>query len=234
MFVAAKDAFVHQGFLEIADFFGPDMRWDWCNSHDQKGHQEASRYATNDDFVRGTGVFIYQNLGLMVQGIHRPYIAHLLNMCRDRNGGTGIDVGAGGGQLGIALHELGFSVSFADIQSLSLKYLSWRLHRRGLMLPIYNLDSGVPIPRHNLAVCFDVLEHLVEEEQIRLLAKLDEMAEIVMVNMIHAEIDALHFGVDADRLTSHIKGSFHRESFYPDENGNPRQTLVIYGEGLKE
>src|SRR3990167_9698304 len=106
---------LHPDFYELAEYLGPQMRFEWCDAQDIKGHNEAGRDKTNEDFVRQTHVFLYQNIGLMEQGIHRPYIAHLLGLAADLGPSTVLEAGPAAGQLGLALHTLGFAVSFADI-----------------------------------------------------------------------------------------------------------------------
>lgn len=234
--VPREGQYLHPDYYELAEFFGPDMRWDWLGSDDKKGEADSARFVNNDDFIRRTHVFCYQNLGLMTQGIHRPYIARMLNMAADHGQSKFIDVGAGGGQLGLAMHTLGFQVSFADIQSVSLMYLVWRLHKRRLALPVYNLDSDTQIQRQHMAACFDVLEHLTEPEQDALLDRLDTIAEVVLVNLVHGdgtELPGLHYKLDPDRIKARV-GKHLSEGFYPDAGGKPRQTLLIYGERVRE
>lgn len=235
MLVAQNGAYIHPDYYELAEFFGREMRWDWLGAGDEKGEVEAARYTNNEDFMRHTGVFCFQNVGLMTQGIHRPYIARMLDATRDMGPVRFIDVGAGGGQLGLAMHTLGFEVSFADIQSVSLIYLVWRLHRRGLNLPVYSLDGNPKIPRQQMAACFDVLEHLGETEQGELLKRLDEMADLVFVNLIHDRrpgMAGVHFEVSSERI-GHLVGPHSLEDFYPDKDGLPRQSLLVYGKGIR-
>ena len=226
---------LHPDFYELADYFGPLMHYDWCDSDDDKGHEEAERYRTNEDFVRMTHVFLYQNIGLMEQGIHRPYIAHLLRLTADLGPMSVIEVGPAAGQLGLALHTLGFRVSFADIWSQSLMFLIWRLHRRRLNLPVYVWDSRLTvIPQHDFAICFDVLEHLTTfEEQTKTLDELAKVGLVVMINLVlEEESHGAHTALDAPRIIQYIKSKWDPvavEDHYPDANGVPRQKLVIYG-----
>lgn len=226
----------HQEWFELERYFGPDMRWDWCTCLDDKADQEAKVFGNNIEFIEKSQVFIYQGLGLMIAGIHRPYISRILSMTADKGPLSLIDVGSGSGQFGLAMHTLGFRVSFADVWSQSVKFLIWRLKERRLDLPIFVLnDPKTEIPQHNLATCFDVLEHIPGlEEQKKMLDRLGEMAGAVFVNLVRGESHAMHFGLDFEALTKHVldKWAGAAEDFYPDENGVARQRLLTYGDDI--
>jgi hypothetical protein len=234
-----EDLFIHSDFMELARYLDTEFDFNWCGSGDEKVFTDAGRYATNDEFVRDTLVFCYQNIGLMEQGIHRPYIARLLEMTADWPAPSLIDVFAGGGQLGLALHTLGFRVSFTDLASRSLEWLKWRLQERQLYLPVYNWDEQADeIPQHDFAVCFDVLEHLTPDEQHDLLERLAKIGRTVMVNLIvdrRPEMDGVHLEMRPLEVIewSMARWSGRAWSFYPDPAGEPRQWLVVYGEGVK-
>ena len=230
---SAKYPYFHPDYLELLEFYGPEFRLDWCDADDGKGTQDANsdKYKDNEDFIRNTRVFVYQSIGLMVQGIHRPYIAKLLELTADQPASI-IEVGAGGGQLGLALHTFGYKVSFADLYSQSFNFLTWRLHKRGLELPVYCLDfASVEIPQHDVAICFDVMEHCEPDEQLRLLHRLADMGKSVMVNLIADDAHAgLHFPVDFDKITSHCEEHWTTwwKNYY-----DGRQRLLIYGDGVR-
>jgi hypothetical protein len=227
---------LHHDFQELALFLGPEFNLKWCDASDEKGHIEAQKYATNAEFMRDTLIFCYQNIGLMAEGIHRPYIAKLLDMAGDAPMPSVIDVGAGGGQLGLALHTLGWRVSFADIFGRSWTWLNWRLQHRRLFLPLYIWNAvDVVIPRHNFALCFDVMEHLTPDEQHKLLENLAIVGEIVMVNLVIETRDmAMHTKINAQAITDWIGERWNgwATPYYPDEHGEPRQWLLIYGDGV--
>lgn len=231
---------VHPDFMELSDYLGPQFNYNWCNASDEKGHEDANsgKYKNNDEFVRNTHIFCYQSIGLMIQGIHRPYIAKILELTADEGPVTLIEIGAGGGQLGLAFHTLGFDVSFADLHSFSQQFLLWRLRQRKLNLPVYTLDmADVEIPKHDVAVCFDVMEHCDSEEQFRLMHRCAEMGNSVFMNLIRgdgSELGGLHFAVDIDKLTAYAVAHWKTAwlDYYPDTGGVYRQRLLIYGNGV--
>ena len=233
--------YIHEDFYELLRYLGPAFNLAWCNASDQKGQQDASsgRYATNEEFIRNTLVFAYQSIGLMTYGIHRPYIAKLLELIPNQFPVTVLDYGAGGGQLGLALHTLGFVVSFADMNSQSLNFLQWRLRERRLNLPVYILDMpDLEIPHHDVCACFDVIEHCDPDAQLSIIHKCAEIGDTVFVNLIRDDREKshkLHFPIDMDGLTNYVSANWPTwyQDYYPDDNGVFRQRLLIYGEGVK-
>lgn len=232
--------YIHPDFLELQDYLGTQFKLEWCDASDTKGKTDAnSGYKSNDDFIRNTMVFCYQSIGLMAQGIHRPYISKLLDVTHDMGSCSVLDYGSGGGQIGLALHTLGYKVSFADLYSQSSLFLSWRLRRRGLNLPVYLLDfASVVIPHHNIAVCFDVIEHCDHDEQLRIIHHLADLADSVFINLIRGtggEIPGLHFEVNPEELTSYISNLWPcwSSDYYKDDSGVYKQRLIIYGEKVR-
>lgn len=231
--------YYHPDFFELQEYLGPLFKLDWCDARDDKAETEALLSTDdNDTFMRSTMVFAYQNIGLMTRGIHRPYLAKLLEYTAEQYGVTILDVGAGGGQIGLALHTLGYKVSFADIYSQSMFFLLWRLRQKKLDLPVYCLDFdgayNQEIPRHNICVCFDVLEHLPRDEQTKLLEKMgDKWGEAIFVNLVRdSKHPGIHGDVNFDFLTNFVSQRWTTtySDHYPEPgNGTPRQRLLIYG-----
>ena len=167
MIISPQGTSIHQSFWELLEYDPQGFRIEWCSSRDEKGNEEAAKYKDEYEFARDTMIYCYQGIGLMGQGIHRPYIARLLAMTADKLGVSVLDVGSGSGQLALALHELGYTVSMADLWGQSIRFAAWRFRRRGIEIPIYILNSAPPvqIPSHNIVTCFDVLEHLAPDDQ---------------------------------------------------------------------
>lgn len=231
MLIIGNRIMLHPDFYELSDYLGPAFRLDWCDATDDKLVDERARYTDEIDFVRNTQIFCYQSIGLAYQGIHRPYLAEFLRRTANQAGISVIDVGAGGGQFGLALHTLGYSVSFADIYSQSQLFTVWRLRRRGLTLPVFSLDDDwTLIPRHDWATCLDVLEHLTPEAQRDWLERLARLGKRVLVNLIAGEggeLPGVHRAVDVDALLGFVRSRWpvYSEAFY-----GGRQHLLIYGE----
>jgi hypothetical protein len=77
--------------------------------------------------------------------------------------------------------EAGYRVEFADFDNPSVAFLRWRLDRRGVSVPVHDLDAVVP-GGFDLAYAFDVIEHV--DDPYAFLRELEGRAEIVMVNLL--------------------------------------------------
>ena len=144
---------------------------------------------------------------------------------------TVLDFGAGGGQTGLALHTLGFRVSFAELYSQSFNWLTWRLHERRLNLPVYCLDmANIEIPKHDVVICFDVIEHCEPDEQLRLMHQCADYGGTVFMNLISDnKHDKLHFPVDVKALTQYANDNWPT---WAKDYYEGKQRLLIYGEGV--
>ena len=232
-----NDFWLHDSFLELQAFLGPAFKPSYCGSDEQKALDDRAAFpGTDEEWTVSTDIFCYQNIALAIQGIHRPYLAKLLAATADRHGPTILDYGAGGGQVGLGLHFLGFHVGFADIPGRSLMWLIYRLRQLRLPLPVYVLGEGARIPRHNIVLCFDVIEHMPRPQQEATLELLGMLGEAVFVNLIRDDDHpGVHVPVDFDGLTEFVKARWkcEVEDFYPDpETGLPRQRLLVYGEAV--
>jgi SAM-dependent methyltransferase len=95
-----------------------------------------------------------------------------------------LDYGCGIGTDGLRLHRLGYTVAFADFDNPSTKYLRWRLQRRGIDAPVFDVDTDVP-SGHDLVFSFDVIEHV--EDPWAFLDRLERLGGIVAVNLLEPE-----------------------------------------------
>ena len=224
---------IHPDFFELQRYLGPQFNLNWCNASDTKGKEDANsgRYTGNENFIRNTMVFCYQDIGLATQHIHNPYIAKLLECTSDMQCSI-LDYGAGGGQIGLALHTLGYRVSFADLYSQSLMFLIWRLQERKLDLPVFMISDDAIIPHHDMVVCFDVIEHCNPDTQMTVIHKTAELGSSVFMNLIRGsgdELSGLHFEVDIDKITDYISANW--KCWWKDYYDG-RQRLLIFGDGV--
>ena len=225
---------LHPSFMELQDYLGPAFKPNWCEPGEEKARDDRAAFkGTDEEWTAETHIFAYQNIALAVMGIHRPYIAKLLEQSGDRWGLSVLDYGAGGGQVGIGLHYLGYKVSFADIPSASLMWLMWRLRKLRLDLPVYAIHPDIEIPHHDAVLCFDVLEHLPETTRESILIRLGEIGSIVLVNLVRDEegTEGVHHALDFEAVTAFVRSRYPMcaEDFYPGKDGKPRQRLLIYG-----
>jgi 2-polyprenyl-3-methyl-5-hydroxy-6-metoxy-1,4-benzoquinol methylase len=110
-----------------------------------------------------------------------------------RRGRRVIDYGSGIGSDAIVFANAGYDVTLADVSSRLLEFAAWRCARRGLVVRTIDLKrERLPVRRFDIALCFDVLEHVLRP--FRALCQLHS-------GMIPGGLLFLHapFGVDADR-----------------------------------
>jgi SAM-dependent methyltransferase len=76
-------------------------------------------------------------------------------------GRTYLDYGSGIGSDAVAFAEAGFDVTVADISDILLGFAEFRCRKRGATVRKIDLKKeGLPENRFDVAVCFDVLEHV--------------------------------------------------------------------------
>jgi SAM-dependent methyltransferase len=72
-----------------------------------------------------------------------------------------LDYGSGIGSDALVFAEAGFRITLADISDLLMAFAAFRLRKRGFTVSTIDLKNGrVPADSFDVAVCFDVLEHI--------------------------------------------------------------------------
>ena len=123
----------------------------------------------------------------------------------------------------------GYRVTFADFANPSTAYLRWRLERRGVTAPVYDLDADELPGGFDLAYAFDVIEHVAEP--FAFLAELERRSQRVLVNLLEPEPGetALHHELPIAELLEHAAASGLRS--YALHHG--RSHLVLYEPGKR-
>jgi len=243
-----EGTYFNPDFLDLLEYFGPFFRLEWCNPIEAKldVEWEEGEYESIEDFHRRSFIMLYHEIGLMSLGLSRQYIAQILDMTAGKANTSVLVVGGGSGQLGLALHTLGFKVSFADNFGQSLYFLAWRLRRRKLNRPIYILDDiDTVISEHHLAVCLDFIGRI--EHQGRRLALLDRLADlgkIVMVNLPYQKGSGPRPVIDPIGLANYVTAKYgcfiedyfspYRDGIKPIEGAQPWERLLIYGKTVDQ
>ena len=93
-------------------------------------------------------------------------IHHRTLVCLDQASSRGvgrrlIDYGSGIGSDAIVFGQAGYEVTLADVSTPLLKFAAWRCARRGLAVKTIDIRTRPLPPRaYDVALCFDVLEHV--------------------------------------------------------------------------
>src|SRR5690606_7087017 len=87
----------------------------------------------------------------------------LRDLACTRPGRAYLDYGSGIGSDAVVFAEAGFHVTLADISDVLLGFAAYRCRRRGASVRVVDLKSApLPMDDIDVAVCFDVLEHIPE------------------------------------------------------------------------
>ena len=204
----------------LGDAFDPALLAD----HEQAVVREWEAAGSEDELYRTSQAYLYDLTAFATHATKRPYHDVILRALPD--GGRLIDVGCGIGADGLRLLDAGYDVAFADFDNPSTAYLRWRLARRGRTeVRVYDLDAG-PLPAgHDLAYCFDVIEHVADPWA--LLDRLEATADQVLVNFLDPEPGEtpLHHDLPVAALLGHVA----RRHLHEYRLLNFRSHLVRYG-----
>jgi SAM-dependent methyltransferase len=146
---------------------------------------EEEREEVGDEVTlyRTSRAYLYNLTGFAMTGTKLPYLRALTGKVRP--GASVLDYGCGIGSDGLLLLEAGYRVAFADFDNPSTRYLRWRLDRRGLEAPVYDLDRDAVPGGFEAAYAFDVIEHV--DDPVGLLAEMESRARVVAVNLLEED-----------------------------------------------
>lgn len=150
-------------------------------------HKEAialERQTSNDEstFYRTSQVYLYELTMFGRWQVKTPYLMDVMRL--QPAPARVLDYGSGIGTDGLRMQHLGYDVAFADFDNPCSRYLRWRLARRGIEAPVYDVEQEVP-GGHDVVLCFDVIEHV--EDPWGFLARLESLGSLVVVNLLEPE-----------------------------------------------
>jgi SAM-dependent methyltransferase len=195
--------------------------------HGEEVEAELARIGDEGTLYRTSEAYLYDLTAFAMWETKVPYRAAVMRAVKP--GASVLDYGCGIGSDGLRLLASGYRVAFADFANPSTRYLRWRLERRGLSAPVYDLDAGGPPGGFDLAYAFDVIEHV--EDPFAFLAALEDRGRLVLVNLLEpAPGDtALHHELPVAGLIEHAIASGLRS--YALHHG--RSHLVLYAPGTR-
>ena len=141
-----------------AVFKGTEMMKDEWNSRSPQNPDDIV------DFYKETENYIFE-LAWWHRGLERKHLtATTIKICERNDSKKILDFGCGIGQDGISLAEAGFDVTLADLPGKTFDFAKWRVKRKGLKVGLVNSDELNE--KYDTILCFDVLEHLWEPNQM--------------------------------------------------------------------
>jgi SAM-dependent methyltransferase len=165
---------------ELKEYLGDAYDHARLQRYEQAVDEELAEVGDEPTLYRTSQMYLYNLTAFAMSRTKEPYLADLTDLVPP--GSRVLDYGCGIGSDGLLLLEAGYDVGFADFANPSTEYLRWRLRKRGLEAPIYDLDSAPPPPGWDAAYSFDVIEHV--EDPFAFLAGLERLATLVVVNFL--------------------------------------------------
>jgi SAM-dependent methyltransferase len=207
---------------ELREYLGDDYDHSLLQRWQEALDEELERIGDEQALYRSSQMYLYNLTAFAMSGTKEPYIADLTRLVAP--GARVLDYGCGVGSDGLLLLEAGYEVGFADFANPSVEYLRWRLRKRGLEAPVYDLDSGAPPPGWDAVFAFDVIEHV--DDPLAFLGQLEQLAKLVAVNLLEPGPDEpdVHHPLPVRALLAHV--ATRRIRRYRRYHG--RSNLVMY------
>jgi SAM-dependent methyltransferase len=210
---------------ELKEYLGDSYDHVRLQRYEEAVDQELAQVGDESTLYRTSQMYLYNLTAFAMSRTKEPYLADLTDLVP--RGSRVLDYGCGIGSDGLLLLEAGYDVGFADYANPSTDYLRWRLRKRGLDAPIYDLDAEPPGPGWDAAYSFDVIEHV--DDPFGFLANLERLASLVVVNFLEPLPDEpdVHRELPISALLDH--SSLQRLRRYRIYHG--RSHLVLYQPG---
>jgi SAM-dependent methyltransferase len=210
---------------ELREYLGDSYDHARLQRYEEAVDEELAQVGDEPTLYRTSQMYLYNLTAFAMSRTKEPYLSDLADLVP--SGSRVLDYGCGIGSDGLLLLEAGYEVGFADFANPSTEYLRWRLARRGLEAPIYDLDTSPPGAGWGAAYSFDVIEHV--EDPFAFLANLERLATLVVVNFLEPLPDEpdVHHELPIPALLDHAAARRLRR--YRIYHG--RSHLVLYEGG---
>ena len=187
---------------ELKEYLGERYDHDRLVHWQEAVDEELARTGDEQALYRSSQMYLYNLTAFAMSRTKEPYLRDLTELVAP--GSRVLDYGCGIGSDGLLLLEAGYDVGFADFANPSAEYLRWRLRRRGLEAPVYDLDAAPPDPGWDAVFAFDVIEHV--DDPFSFLATLEGLGRLVAVNFLESSPDepAIHHELPIEQLLSHV------------------------------
>jgi SAM-dependent methyltransferase len=207
---------------ELKEYLGDGYDNARLMRYEEAVDEELGRVGDEQTLYRSSQMYLYNLTAFAMTRTKEPYLRDLTDLVEP--GARLLDYGCGIGSDGLALLEAGYQVGFADFANPSTEYLRWRLRKRGLEAPVFDLDSAPPEPGWDAAYSFDVIEHV--DDPFGFLAALERLSNLVVVNFLEPLPDEpdVHHELPIPQLLDHVAGRRLRR--YRIYHG--RSHLVLY------
>lgn len=150
-------------------------------------------------FYRFTPFEFFKNLFKNMDVMHYQILGeNIIPEIRKIDGKTILDYGGGSGYLAILLDKLGYKVTFAEINKISIEWMKYITKELKLDIKVIDLHEKKITENYDMIILKDVIEHLINPEPI--LDDLSPKAKSLFIypNKVEKEEDYLpmHFGYE--------------------------------------
>jgi GT2 family glycosyltransferase/2-polyprenyl-3-methyl-5-hydroxy-6-metoxy-1,4-benzoquinol methylase len=208
---------------ELQAYLGTDYDPDLLKIGSTAVEREEEAVGDEATFYRTSRMYLYDLTAFAMTGTKVPYLQDLRRFVA--KGARLLDWGCGIGTDGLRLTGAGYSVAFVDFDNPSTRYLRWRLERRGIDAPVYDVERDEIPGGFDAAYSFDVIEHI--DDPFAFLEGLERRARIVAVNFLEPETGDthLHKPLPIRSLLEHAE----RRGLIRYRRYHGRSHFVIYG-----
>jgi len=217
-----------EDLADLEEYLGERYDRRLLEGHRRAVDAERERAPDEATFYRTSETYLYDLTAFAMSGIKAPYHAELRAVLPP--GATVLDVGCGIGADGIRLMASGYRVAFADFDNPSTAFLRWRLERRGIDAPVFDLDRDEVPGGFDAVMAFDVIEHV--EDPWAFLADLERRGGLVAVNFLEPDPHDtdLHHALPIGALLDHAA----RQGLVRYRRYHGRSHLVLYRPGVSQ
>jgi 2-polyprenyl-3-methyl-5-hydroxy-6-metoxy-1,4-benzoquinol methylase len=119
-----------------------------------------------DNFYIKVDAYIYELMAAnnIVQTLYSYYV--LSQKLKKLKIKTILDYGAGAATLSILFKNLGYDVSYADLPGKLFNFAKWRIKKRRLDIPAFNLQKDMTRKKYDCTICTEFFEHVVNQESL--------------------------------------------------------------------
>jgi GT2 family glycosyltransferase/SAM-dependent methyltransferase len=210
---------------ELREYLGDDYRPELLLHHKEEVDREGEAACDERTFYRTSQAYLYDLTVFAMSATKQPYLAELIRHVPV--GGRILDYGCGIGSDGLLLADMGYRVSFADFDNPSTRYLRWRLERRGLNSPVYDIEADVIPADFDAVCCFDVIEHVPDPQAF--LRQLEGLGRVLVINFLERDPGDTHLHHDLD-VTALVNRA-EQQGLLQYRIHHGRSHLVVYQSG---
>jgi len=212
---------------ELKEYLGQDYDEHRLERWDSLVEDELEQVGDEATLYRTSKAYLYDLTVFAMSGTKVPYL-ELLQRHVPR-GGRILDYGCGIGADGLRLLERGYDVAFADFDNPSTHFLRWRLQRRGVEAPVYDVERDEIPAGFDATFAFDVIEHV--EDPFAFVGRMESVARLVAVNLLESLPEEAENPLHRDLPISALLARAAGRSPFAYERHHKRSHLVLYGPG---